>query len=106
MGFKVTILPVSHYNTSTFFKEAIQGAQYGYSFIMPFIAWGLNQNDLVNLKKAERDILGLSDLMKPLKSSYTQSGDETDSDGGRPAGDDTEVTDKTLQNREAQLNNG
>lgn len=106
MGFKVTILPVSHYNTSTFFKEAIQGAQYGYSFIMPFIAWGLNQNDLVNLKKAERDILGLSDLMKPLKSSYTQSGDETDSDSGRPVGDDTEVTDKTLQNREAQLNNG
>lgn len=106
MGFKVTILPVSHYNASTFFKEAIQGAQYGYSFIMPFIAWGLNQSDLVNLKKVEQDILGLSDLMNPLKSSYTQTGDQTGNESGRPAGDTAEVTDKTLQNREAELNNG
>lgn len=104
MGFLTKILPIDYYNSSTYYKEALQGAQYGYSFILPCAHWNLNQFDLVNLKKAEIELLSLADYMKPLKSSYTQNGTEEDNVPTKK--DNDEVTDKTLQNREAAENNG
>jgi len=59
----------------------------------------LSQRDLGNLKDLENDVLGLGEKLRPLASSYTQSGDTED--GGRPAKEQEEKADKTIQNEES-----
>jgi hypothetical protein len=98
--FKYEILPVSWYNVSDYIKDALKLAQSGYSFLLPAIAIGLTQKDLMNIKKLENDVLKLSDLLIPLASSYTQDTGEV----GRPKLATEDKSPKTLQNEES-LNN-
>ena len=113
--FKYTIMPISYYNAADFADTTFKLVGSGYSALLPALAFGLTQKDLVNIKDLENDVLKLGDKLKPLMSSYTQTGDgtskegspegkpvETDVDeGGRPKKKEDEKADKTHQNEES-----
>ena len=71
-SFDVIILPISYFNRLDMFKNSLNAAQNGYSFIIPSLCLGISQKQLINLKKLEKK-LNLAELMQPLQSSYTQS---------------------------------
>lgn len=103
VNFKYEILPVSWYNVSDYIKDTLKLAQSGYSFLLPAIAAGVSQRDLINLKNLENDALKLEEILIPLASSYTQSGNG-EGQVGRPKLSTEEKSPKTLQNEES-LNN-
>ena len=99
ISFKYTILPITHYNDSKFIDSSYKLATAGYSLIVPALAQGLSQRDLVNLKDLENDVLGLADKLIPPKTSFTDNG--ASGDGGRPTKESGEKTDKTLENEKS-----
>ena len=99
INFKYTILPVSWYNTTQYITDTLKLAQSGYSILLPAIAADLSQKDLINIKELENDALKLTEILKPLSSSYTQSGEV-----GRPKLPLDEKSPKTIQNEES-INN-
>ena len=99
INFKYEFLPVSWYNASEYITDSFKLAQSGYSYLLPAIALGLSQKDLINLKELENDVLKLGKLLEPLSSAYTSSGKV-----GRPQKDVEDKSPKTLQNEES-LNN-
>ena len=125
INFKYQIMPVTYYNATAFVDSSFKLVGSGYSALMPALAFGLTQKDLVNIKDLENDVLKLGDRLKPLSTSYTQSntdpkkeegseeengGDKapkekpanTDIDeGGRPKKKEEEKADKTHQNEES-----
>lgn len=123
ISFKYTILPITYYNATDFADATFKLVGSGYSALMPALAYGLSQKDLVNLKDLENDVLKLGDKLKPLQTSYTQTGSDskeedgdseneeetskkkpinTDIDeGGRPKKKEDEKADKTHKNEES-----
>jgi hypothetical protein len=122
--FKYQIMPITYYNATSFADSTYKLVGSGYSALLPALAFGLTQKDLVNIKDLENDVLKLGDKLKPLSTSYTQSnsgsgkdedGEEngeggdskgkpvkTDVDeGGRPKKKEDEKADKTHQNEES-----
>lgn len=95
--FKYTMLPISYYNEKEFLDNAYKGATSGYSFLLPAIAMGINQRDIIGIKNLENEVLKLQDLLVPLKTSYTES----NNGAGRPALPDNEKSDKTIKNIES-----
>lgn len=100
INFKYVILPVSWYNVSEYIKDTLKLATTGYSYLLPAIAAGLSQKDLINIKSLENDGLKLEEVLIPLSSSYNQGTGEV----GRPRLNVEEKSPKTLQNEES-LNN-
>lgn len=96
LSFRFLMLPVTLYNEQEYVSDYFKLAQSGYSFLLPAIAQGMSQKDLLNLKDLENDLLDLPSKLQPLRSAYTQSGDEDK--GGRPEEPD-ERTEKTEKNR-------
>lgn len=74
LHFELIILPVSYYNSQDYTSEARQLATLGYSFLTPILTNGINQNNLADLKELENELLNLDEVLKPLQTSYTQSG--------------------------------
>lgn len=72
--FKLTILPISHYNSDEYTTKQKDLAAFGYTFLTPVLSTGLDQNSLIDLKNLENDLLDLENVLKPLQSAYTQSG--------------------------------
>ena len=97
VNFKYSILPVSWYNVTQYITDTMKLAQSGYSFILPAVAAGLSQKDLINIKDLENNVLKLSTKLIPLESSYTQSSGQV----GRPALPVEEKSPKTIQNEES-----
>jgi hypothetical protein len=83
ISFKYTILPITHQNETKYIDGSYKLATAGYSLIVPALAQGLSQRDLVNIKDLENDVLGLTDKLIPPKTSFTDGGEEG-SEGGRP----------------------
>ena len=81
--FKLIILPLSYYNSADYTSRARELASFGYSFLTPILSTGLDQTNLANLKMLENDLLELDEILKPLQSSYTQSGKKS----GEPMGE-------------------
>lgn len=104
INFKYLILPISYYDTSDYIKDSFKLAQSGYSYIIPSLALGITQKDLVNLKDLENDMLEMATKLVPLSSSYNNNSQGT-GEVGRPALPDEEKSDKTIQN-EKSLDNG
>ena len=92
----VTILPITIFNEKDKVEQYLKGAQYGYSWILPYVASGKKQSTLIDAIYLEQDILDLSSKMRPLSSSFTQS-----DDAGRPKLSDDEKTEKTVANIDA-----
>ena len=118
VSFNVEFLPTTIHNRKELMDVYLKGAQYGYSKIYTGVAQGIKQSNLVSLLNLENDILGLSDKMIPLSSSYTQtnnensknsdgksksttSGKDNNSEPGRPELSDSDKSDKTIANRDA-----
>ena len=96
--FKYQILPVSIHNMDKFIDQSFKLSSSGYSYLLPAVALGLSQRDIVSLKELENDVLKLGEKLVPLSSSYTQSGDNA---VGRPKLDDSEKAEKTIKNEES-----
>lgn len=96
--FKYQILPVSIHNMDKFIDQSFKLSGSGYSYLLPVVALGLSQRDIVNLKELENDVLKLGEKLIPLSSSYTQS---SDNPTGRPKLDDNEKAEKTIKNEES-----
>ena len=99
ISFKYTILPVTYQNESKYIDANYKLANSGYSLVVPALAQGLSQKDLVNLKDLENDVLKLTEKLIPPKSSFTSTGE--DSEGGRPEKDADEKKDQTIKNEES-----
>lgn len=99
VSFKYELLPVTLYNQEKYVTRALKLAQFGYSFLIAAVAQGLSQRDFVNLKRMENDYLGLHDVLRPLQSSHTGSGNEQGEDTGRPS--EESPSDKTEQNKDS-----
>ena len=96
--FKYQILPVSIHNMDKFVDQSFKLSGSGYSYLLPVVALGLSQRDIVNLKELENDVLKLGEKLVPLSSSYTQS---SDNPTGRPKLDDSKKAEKTIKNEES-----
>ena len=72
--FKLLILPISYYNSADYTSRAKELAAFGYSFLTPILSTGIDQTNLAALKDLENDLLNLDEILRPLQSSYTQSG--------------------------------
>lgn len=97
--FKYEIQPVSLHNMKDYLDSTLKAANSGYSFLMPALALGLTQKDIVNVKDLENDVLKLTQKFIPLTSSFTQS--PTNGEAGAPEKPDEEKNPKTLQNEAA-----
>lgn len=102
VNFKYSILPVGEYNRSDYITDTLKLAQSGYSFLLPTIASGVNQRELINIKSLENDVLNLREVLVPLSSSYTQSENPV----GRPPLKTEDKSPKTIQNEDAINNQG
>ena len=123
--FKYSIMPITYYNANSYADEAYKLVGLGYSALLPALAFGLTQRDLVSIKDLENDVLKLGDKLKPLSTSYTQSSSDSDKkseeesdenkedapkekpvntdvdEGGRPKLKEEEKSEKTHQNEES-----
>jgi hypothetical protein len=87
----------------------VDQAKLGYSKMLPQIALGQTQSSILANAYFENDILDLVNVFIPLMSSNTMSGNSlksnssgSDQEGaGRPEKDDSEKSEKTIQNRES-----
>lgn len=106
INFKYTILPVGVQNESKYIDTAFKLASSGYSILVPAIAEGFSQKDIMSIKDLENDVLKLGEKLIPLTSSYTQSNSNTEkeSEGGRPTKEQSEKSEKTIEN-ETSLDN-
>ena len=92
--FRLIILPVTRYNAKEYSERAEKQASFGYSFLTPIAVTGLDQTNLANLKALENDLLELDEILKPLQSSYTQSGKASGEPMGDTKGQSSEGRDK------------
>lgn len=99
INFKYSILPISYYNEKDYTDTSFKTASSGYSLILPALAMGINQKDLINLKDLENDVLNLREKLIPPESSYTQSASENPV--GRPSKTEEEKSPKTLANEKS-----
>lgn len=98
MSFKVEILPVGQLNRSVYMADALKLASSGYSFLLPAVAMGISQRDIISLKDLENDLLKLEEKFIPLSTSWTQSANG--GTGGRPEKSLEEKAEKTVTNVE------
>lgn len=105
--FKYSILPITYHNESKYIDGNYKLATSGYSLIIPALAQGLSQRDLVNLKDLENKVLGLGNKLIPPKTSFNSGSDTIDNtggdeeQGGRPTKETDEKKDQTLRNEES-----
>ena len=97
LSFTYNILPLSEYNRSDFITDTLKLAQSGYSYLLPAIASGLNQREIVGIKSLENDVLELKDVFIPLSSSYTESQGKV----GAPEKKLEDKAEKTIKNEES-----
>ena len=103
ISFKYTILPITHQNEAKYIDSSYKLASSGYSLIIPALAQGLSQKDLVNIKDLENDVLQLTDKLIPPKTSFTDGGNtgEGGEQGGRPTKSADDKKDQTIKNEES-----
>lgn len=119
ISFNYSFLPVSYYNDTQYVENTFKLTGSGYSILLPAIALGLNQKELINIKDLENKILKLPEKLIPLNTSYTQSsnskeekesegssGEQTPDEGGRPTVEITEKKETTVKKDESISNNG
>lgn len=99
INFKYTILPITHHNEAKYIDSNYKLATAGYSLIVPALAQGFTQRDLVNIKDLENDVLKLTEKLIPPMTSFTQDGESEGN--GRPTKATGEKKDKTLENEKS-----
>lgn len=112
--FVFSFLDTSYTNREEMIGSYIEGAQYGFSKIVPQVALGVKQRYIESLTTFENDILNLDEKLIPLQSSHTmslkadnQANSETktgkkeaqkasEKENGRPELDDNNKQDSTI----------
>lgn len=116
LKYTVSVLPTTIYNYKDLSKMYKEQTQIGFSKLLPQIALGMSQSDIIDTAIFENDILSLNDLFVPPQMSSTMSSSGTkattsngkttesndaQSEGGRPELPDDQKSEKTLRNIEA-----
>lgn len=107
-NFKVTFLDCSPFNRKELSDSYLKACQYGIPMISYYAAsQGLNQSELDCMSFLENEVLGLTDMFRPLKSSSTMTstsntsdGDGATDEGGAPQKDIDELSEGGEQHRE------
>lgn len=106
--FRFRMLETTIYNYKDMSKMYKEQTQIGYSKMLPQVALGHSQSEIIGMAKFENEYLHLTKLMIPPMSSNTMNSDvlagmddSEESKGGRPEKDDTEKSDKTIANLES-----
>lgn len=96
---RLTIPPISNNNRQEMSQKYKDMATLGYGRLLPAIALGQSQLDIMATPVFENSILDLDKVMKPLQSSHTASGkSEGGGANGRPPLPDSKKSEKTIQN--------
>ena len=74
---ELTMLPITHYNAESVMEMYRRNAEYGIGRIESVVASGTKQKHIGSKSKLE-EFLKLDEVLKPLKSSHTRSGNEPD----------------------------
>lgn len=118
LKFRVNMLTTTIYNFKELAKLYKEQATLGYSKMLPQIALGQSQSSILATAHFENEVLQLAEIMIPLQSSNTMSGDPkaraqetkaptkeakpaSDNKGGRPEKEDAQKSEKTIQNKES-----
>ena len=108
--FKVHMLETTVYNYKDMAKTYKEQTQMGYSKMLPQIALGHSQSEILASLYFENNYLHLEEIMIPPLTSNVMNADilnrnkdgkDTESTGGRPEKPDSEKSDKTIQNKES-----
>ena len=104
-NFKVTFLDCSPFNRKELGDGYLKACQFGIPMVSYYAAsQGLNQAELDCMSFLENDVLGLSQMFRPLQSSSTMSSADgglgATSEGGAPQKDIGDLTDSGEQTRE------
>lgn len=103
--FKFLFLPVGKHNEEDYISMYKDMASLGYSWLLPAAAMGLNQQDLVNLKVLENDILKLPEKLIPLSSAYNAQNDGSEGKRtGAPAKKQEDKAEQTIKNETSKDN--
>lgn len=105
--FKYKFLPISIFTEDKFIDNSFKLGGMGYSLLMPALAMGLSQRDIIDLKDLENDVLNITDKLIPPQSAYTQSenGVEEKKRGGQEK-DNSDKAEQTEKNIKAIENQG
>ena len=103
-------MPISVYTKSDYRDQLLSSGQYGLPTKLALNTLnGFNEKDTICLNYVEEDLLGLSEKLRPLNSSYTQSGNEdgytSEVGQGRPRKDEGDLSDSGDRSR-GQSENG
>ena len=96
--YRGAILPTTVYNykeLSGIYKEQ---TMIGFSKLMPQVALGLSQTEIIANAVFENDILHLEEVFTPPRMSSTMS--SSDDEGGRPEKEDDQKSDETIRHIE------
>ena len=110
------ILPTTIYNYKDLAKMYKDQTNIGFSKLLPQVAMGHSQADIISTAIFENGMMKLNDLFTPPQMSSTTSGTkapssskgsssinkDSDNTGGRPELPDSEKSEKTIQNLESQ----
>jgi hypothetical protein len=100
--YKVQILPTTVYNYKDLSKQYKEQTMLGFSKLLPQVALGQSQSTVMATAYFENHLMHLDELFIPPQMSSTMSGKDTGENGsGRPELDDSQKSDKTIQNIES-----
>ena len=119
-NFRLYMLQTTQYNYKELSKMYKEQVQLGYSKMLPQIALGHSQSSILNTAYFENEVLHLSEIMIPPLMSSTMSMEDlkgktnetqttknqqnkigTSNNAGRPEKEDSQKSDKTIQNKES-----
>lgn len=102
--FEVTLLPVSHYNKEKMLDLYLKSAQFGFSKIVVGVVSGIKQSSLLDIIEMENELMNLDEIMIPLQSTHTQTGEEETAKkaGGRPKVENEDKADTTVASQESR----
>ena len=101
--FTVNFLDVSRFNQKEMADAYLKAASYGFPTISMYAAtMGLGQAELDSMSYLEGEVLELHKLFKPVVNSTQMSGEQIESEVGRPTKENEDIADKTEINRELE----
>jgi hypothetical protein len=98
---KASILPTTVYNYADLAQTYKEQTSLGFSKLLPQVALGRTQTEVIATAAFENDWLDLNSLFVPPQMSSTISSDGASS-GGRPELDDEDKSSKTVANIESE----
>lgn len=101
---KVRFMPISVYTKADYREQLLSSGQYGLPTKLAINTLnGFSEKDTICMNYVEEELLGLSDKLRPLNSSYTQSGTEdgytSEIGQGRPQVDEGDLSDSGERSR-------